>query len=101
MSAERLDEAAIAARTAGLRWSRDGDSLVTTRRFDGFPAAVAFVVRVAFLAEQRRHHPDITISYNRVGLRLTTHDAGGITAADVDLAAAVDALEAGATGAGD
>lgn len=98
MDVKRLDEAAIAAGIAGLRWSRDGDSLVASRGFEGFPEAVAFVDRVAVLAEERRHHPDITISYNRVGLRLTTHDAGGLTAADVDLAGAIDALDAGPTG---
>jgi 4a-hydroxytetrahydrobiopterin dehydratase len=98
MDAERLDEAAIAAGIAALRWTRDGDSLVTTRRFDGFAAAVGFVDRVALLAEARRHHPEITISYDRVGLRLTTHDVGGLSAADVDLAAAIDALDAELSG---
>lgn len=98
MEAEPLDEAAIAAGIAGLRWARDGDSLVTTRGFEGFPAAVAFVDRVALLAEARRHHPDITISYDRVCLRLTTHDVGALTSADMDLAAAIDALDTDLSG---
>ncbi len=89
---ELLDETAVAAGIAGLRWDRDGDSLATTRVFAGFPAAIEFVDRVAELAERLGHHPDIAVAYNRVTLRSTTHDAGGLTAADLVLAAAVDAL---------
>ena len=57
-----------------------------------FAAALAWVNEVGRLAEQRNHHPDINISWNTVTLRLTTHSAGGLTSADVDLAADIDKL---------
>ena len=53
-----------------------------------FPDAIAFVNNVADLAEGAGHHPDIDIRYNRVRLALVTHDAGGLTSKDFDLAAA-------------
>jgi 4a-hydroxytetrahydrobiopterin dehydratase len=55
--------------------------------FDGFPQAIAFVDRVAELAEAENHHPDIAVSYKRVTLRWVTHSAGGITDRDRELAA--------------
>jgi len=55
--------------------------------FDGFPQAIAFVNRVAELAEAENHHPDIAVSYKRVTLRWVTHSAGGITDRDRELAA--------------
>ncbi len=57
-------------------------------------AALGFVVRVAATAEVANHHPEIHWVYNRVDVILTTHDAGGVTAKDLDLAAKVNALEA-------
>lgn len=59
---------------------------------EGFPAAVAFVDRVAVAAEEADHHPDIDIRWNTVRLRLVTHDQGGITEKDTSLAAAFDRL---------
>jgi 4a-hydroxytetrahydrobiopterin dehydratase len=67
-------------------WSTDGKSLRRTYVFDGFPEAIAFVNRLVAPAEAQGHHPDITVSYNRVTLCLTTHDAGGLTAKDPALA---------------
>jgi 4a-hydroxytetrahydrobiopterin dehydratase len=61
--------------------------------FRGFKEAIGFVYRVAELAEKANHHPDIEIRFRRVRLFLTTHDAGGLTARDFDLAEHVDALE--------
>jgi 4a-hydroxytetrahydrobiopterin dehydratase len=90
---DRLDDAAISAGLADLAWSRVGDEIVTERTFADFAEAFRFVQGVAELAEARNHHPDIAISWNRVTLTLSTHSAGGITAADLDLAAAIDALE--------
>ena len=58
--------------------------------FTGFRSAIAFVNRVADLAESAGHHPDIEIHYNRVSLSLSTHDAGGVTEKDVALAAEID-----------
>ena len=58
-----------------------------------FAAALAFVNQVGELAEARNHHPDIAISWNQVTLTLSTHSAGGLTQLDLDLAAAIDALD--------
>jgi 4a-hydroxytetrahydrobiopterin dehydratase len=91
----KLDDAAIARALAELPgWQRQGDALVREFRFKNFREAMAFVNRVAELAEEQRHHPDITIRYNRVQLALSTHEAGGITERDVELARAIDALVA-------
>lgn len=58
----------------------------------GFRDAVAFVVRLSFEAEARNHHPDLDVRYNRVRVTLSTHSEGGVTAKDLDLAAAIEAL---------
>ena len=60
--------------------------------FKDFRASLAFVNKVGDLAEDAGHHPDIDIRYNKVRLALVTHDAGGITQKDFDLAAAADKL---------
>ena len=89
----RLDEAEIQGRLKDLPgWSRDGDAIQRQFTFEGFPGAVAFVVRLGFDAEAADHHPDITINYKRVTLRYTTHSAGGLTARDFDGARHADAL---------
>jgi 4a-hydroxytetrahydrobiopterin dehydratase len=67
-------------------WSEVDDALEREFRFDGFLAAIAFVNRVAELAEAENHHPDIRISYDKVTLRWWTHTAGGITDRDRELA---------------
>jgi 4a-hydroxytetrahydrobiopterin dehydratase len=67
-------------------WTCDGNSLRRTYTFRGFPEAVAFVHGLAGPTEAQGHHPDISVSYNRVTLSLTTHNAGGITAKDFALA---------------
>ncbi len=87
----KLSEDAITDRLDALSgWSRRGDALVKTFKLPGFPAAVAFVTHIGFLAEAAAHHPDIDIRYNKVTLTLSTHDAGGLTEKDFDLAAAAD-----------
>jgi len=73
-------------------WKIVSGELVRTFEFRDFRAALAFVNRVGELAEEAGHHPDIDIRYNRVRLGLTTHDAGGITAKDFDLAARAEKL---------
>jgi 4a-hydroxytetrahydrobiopterin dehydratase len=55
-------------------------------KFKTFPEAFSFMTRVAFVAEKMNHHPDWTNSYNKVQIELTTHDSGGITQLDLDLA---------------
>jgi 4a-hydroxytetrahydrobiopterin dehydratase len=87
----RLDEAGIAAALGQAPgWERAGAEIRRTYTFDDFRAALAFVNRVGDLAERAAHHPDIDIRYNRVTLALSTHDAGGLSAKDFDLARAID-----------
>jgi 4a-hydroxytetrahydrobiopterin dehydratase len=86
-----LSEDEITGRLDALSgWSRQGDMIVKTYKLSGFPAAIAFVTQVAFLAEAAGHHPDVDIRYNKVTLALTTHDAGGLTAKDFALAEQAD-----------
>jgi 4a-hydroxytetrahydrobiopterin dehydratase len=86
---DTLDQKQIAAALADLAdWSYDGEALTRTFRFADFVHAVDF----AEVAEERRHHPDIDIRYNKVTLRLVSHDAGGVTARDVEFAKAVERL---------
>lgn len=87
----RLDEAGIAqALRQAPGWERAGSEIRRTYRFKDFREALAFVNRVGELAERAGHHPDFDIRYNAVTLALTTHDAGGLTAKDFDLARAID-----------
>jgi 4a-hydroxytetrahydrobiopterin dehydratase len=68
-------------------WKPDGSALAKTFKFGSFREAMSFMVRAAFEAEAMDHHPDWTNVYNRVVVRLNTHDAGGrVTAKDVELA---------------
>jgi 4a-hydroxytetrahydrobiopterin dehydratase len=68
-------------------WQIENGELVRTFQFKTFRDSLAFVNRVGELAEHAGHHPDIDIRYSRVKLSLITHDAGGLTAKDFDLAA--------------
>jgi 4a-hydroxytetrahydrobiopterin dehydratase len=87
----KLNEDAIAERLDVLSgWTRNGDVITKTYRLPSFPAAIAFVTHLGFRAEAANHHPDIDIRYNKVTVTLSTHDAGGLTAKDFDLAAAAD-----------
>jgi 4a-hydroxytetrahydrobiopterin dehydratase len=72
-------------------WERTGDEIVKTYECASFADAIAFVVRVGFLAEQADHHPDIDVRWTKVRFALTTHDAGGLTRRDLDLAQAIEA----------
>jgi 4a-hydroxytetrahydrobiopterin dehydratase len=86
-----LSDAEIGAALERLSgWTREGDEIVKTYDRPSFPAAIAFVVRIGFLAEKANHHPDLDIRWRRVRVALTTHDAGGLTRNDFDLAAAID-----------
>lgn len=87
----RLSEAEIAEQLEQLAgWARRGDEIVKTYKLPSFPAAIAFVTHVGFLAEKAGHHPNIDIRYNKVTLALSTHDAGGLTLQDMTLAAQAD-----------
>ena len=89
----RLDEAEIEERLEALEgWSREGDAVV--KKFDcgDFAGAVELVNRVAPLAEEMNHHPDLAISWDTVTVAITTHSEGGLTAGDFELAQAIDGL---------
>jgi 4a-hydroxytetrahydrobiopterin dehydratase len=73
-------------------WQVENGELTRTFTFKDFLAALAFVNRLGERAEKAGHHPDVDIRYNRVRLGLVTHDAGGLTEKDFDLAAAADKL---------
>ncbi len=73
-------------------WVEVDGALQREFELPSFPDAIAFVNRVAELAERENHHPDVTISYKRVTLRWTTHSAGGITDRDRELASRSDEL---------
>lgn len=75
-------------------WGGTTEGLSKTYRFADFAESMRFVNRVADLAEEADHHPDIAISWNEVRLDLTTHSAGGVTQADTDLAAKIEELDA-------
>ena len=72
--------------------SEDGKALERSFRFKDFSEAFAFLTRVALHAEKVDHHPEFTSVWNRVDFRLTTHDSGGVTERDADLARAIDGL---------
>lgn len=90
----RLSEDKIEARLAEVpAWRREGDAITRHWTFEDFPAALAFINRVGDLAESQDHHPDIFNSWNRVTLKLATHDAGGLTDKDFALAKRIDLLQ--------
>ena len=84
----------VARRLTTSEWEREGESITRTFQLASFRAALEFVNAVGELAEQRDHHPDIDIRWNRVRLRLSTHSAGGLTQMDFELAEAIDRLPA-------
>lgn len=87
-----LSDAEIRDRLAGLPgWKSEGTAIVRRYEFSNFVEAIAFVRRVAERAEAARHHPDITIHYNKVTLELSTHSEGGVTEKDVEAARSFDA----------
>lgn len=95
--AERLTAEQIASRLAALNkgadvpWTLLGDRLAKTFELTDFVSAFAFMTRVALVAERMNHHPEWKNVYRTVAVELTTHDAGGITVLDFELAAAMEA----------
>jgi 4a-hydroxytetrahydrobiopterin dehydratase len=90
---EKLNEAEVErelAETPG--WERAGDAIVRVAKFKDFKEAMAFVNRVAEVAEEANHHPDITIQWNTVTLTQSTHVADGLTEHDFKLARRLNAL---------
>jgi len=81
----------IARRLAELPgWQRSGDAIHRVYELPTFKDAITFVGRVAEAADAADHHPDILIEYRKVTLTLSTHDSGGLTALDFDLASTID-----------
>lgn len=89
-----LSQSEIEGALAGLSgWTRNQDGAIARQfHFASFSAAFGFMTRVALLAETAGHHPDWSNSYNRVDIALMTHDKGGVTQKDIDLARAIDRL---------
>ncbi|MFN3360857.1 MAG: 4a-hydroxytetrahydrobiopterin dehydratase [Pseudanabaenaceae cyanobacterium] len=91
MSTPKLTEGEIqAALTTLTGWQLVEGKLHKVYQFPNFVSAFAFMTKVALLAEKMDHHPEWSNVYNRVTINLTTHDAGGITAKDVELARQID-----------
>ncbi len=80
------------ALTETPEWKKKGAAISRTFEFEGFADAIQFVDRVAEIAEAADHHPDIDIRWNKVTLTLTTHDSGGLTQSDFDVAKKIDAV---------
>jgi 4a-hydroxytetrahydrobiopterin dehydratase len=83
--ADLLDDSEIEDRLPE-GWKRDGDEIVRVYEFDDYLTGVAFASEVGELAEEEFHHPEIIIRYKEVEVRFTSHEEGGITTKDVDLA---------------
>lgn len=91
LMAERLPlEAVEAWAAAHARWKFRDDTIRKKYVFPSFRSAVVFVNRVATIADELNHHPEIRIRYDKVFLRLRSHDAGGVTQRDLDLAERID-----------
>lgn len=95
MTVQRLDDAARSDALKNLPgWQYDGEAGGIRRKFQfaDFSAAFAFMTHVAILAEKADHHPEWSNVYNNVDILLTTHDAGGLSQRDIDLARQIDAI---------
>jgi 4a-hydroxytetrahydrobiopterin dehydratase len=95
-----LNETAVREHLAALSgWTLDSDGTCIRRsfRFADFQVAFSFMTQVALAAEQMNHHPDWSNVWNQVDIRLSTHDAGGLTERDFKLAAVIDHAAAGHT----
>ncbi len=91
----RLSDAEISTRLAALPgWSLAGGKLRREFVFRDFSEAFGFMARAALVAEKLDHHPDWSNAWNRVTVELSTHDAGGITALDFELAGAMNRISA-------
>lgn len=94
-SRKKLSDADIQQALKNLPgWERQGDAISKQYTLDSFMDALGLVNKVGEAAEAVDHHPDITINYRRVTFSLSTHDRGGITQLDVDLAAQIERIAA-------
>lgn len=93
---EKLSDEAAAAFVAGhAGWALEDGALARMFAFDDYAAGIAFVVRVGFAAERRDHHPDLVVGWRKVRVAWSTHDRGGATELDVEMALLTDALQKG------
>lgn len=74
-------------------WTLDGKKIACTRQFKDFVEAINFVNRLVEPAEAAGHHPDIHVSYNKVTIELTSHDAGGLTDSDFEMAKVISGIQ--------
>lgn len=89
--ADKLSDDEIRNRLETLDgWTRSEDTIERSLEFDGFTDAIDFINRIAEHADEADHHPEIFNVYNQVDLTLTTHDAGGLTDKDFDLAETIN-----------
>ncbi len=89
----KMSESEVSSELEGIpNWAETGEAIQRTVAFNNFGESMAFVNRIAAEAERVNHHPDILIRYNKVTLTLSTHDAGGLTRKDFDLARTIDSL---------
>ena len=77
------------------QWQQEGQTITRTFEFKNFVEAIAFVEQLVEPAEAAQHHPDLAISYNKVTVSLTSHDAGGLTAKDFELAQTISQIGGG------
>jgi 4a-hydroxytetrahydrobiopterin dehydratase len=88
---QKLSDLEIQRALGGLAgWARRGETLVKTYTFERFADGISFVDRIAVAADAMKHHPDIDIRYTKVTISLSTHDAGGITKSDLELAEKIE-----------
>lgn len=91
--ADLLDEQSIESGLAQLAgWTREDKAIAKTFQFKNFVEAFGFMSQAALVAEKMDHHPEWSNVYRTVSVRLTTHDAGGLTGLDMKLAAAMDGI---------
>ena len=89
----RLNDEEIGERLGRLQgWERDGDAIRKTYEGEDFMSSVGLVNRLAPVAEEMNHHPDLEISWNKVTVELSTHSEGGLTENDFELAGRIDGL---------
>ncbi|MEB3356218.1 MAG: 4a-hydroxytetrahydrobiopterin dehydratase [Synechococcales bacterium] len=92
--AQLLNESEIQDRVSQLSdWALDGSKIRCHRKFKDFVEAINFVNRLVEPAEAAGHHPDLAISYNRVTIELTSHDAGGLTESDFEMAKLISNIQ--------
>lgn len=94
MKPELLSESAVQQQLTSLPgWQVEGAELVKEFRFKSYLSGIEFVRRVAMLAEEMNHHPDLLVGWRKVTVHLSTHSAGGLTALDFVLAGQISAVE--------